>query len=74
MTVYEEEGLWYHEFSPLEISAYGRTREESAEAFSEYFSSIWHFIAEREDESLGPEAVELKRKMRDLVKSVETLA
>ena len=52
--VYQEGELWYHEFEALEISAYGRTREESAEAFSEHFSSIWHWIARVDDRNWVP--------------------
>ena len=73
VSVYEEDGLWCHEFAPLETRAHGRTREESAEAFSEHFSSIWHWIANSADESLGAEAVDLKRRVKELVKSVKTI-
>ena len=63
VTVVNDGEFWYHEFPSLEIRAPGTTREESAEAFAEHFSSIWHWIAQAEDNSLGPEAVDLKRKL-----------
>ena len=72
VNVYQDGGFWFHEFTPLEICAHGRTREESAEAFSEHFSSIWHWIAQSDDKDLGSEAIDLKRKMLRLVKAVET--
>ena len=71
--MFQDGELWYHQFALLDICACGRTRKESADAFSEHFSSIWQWIAQTEDGGLGPEAVELKREISKLVQSVETL-
>lgn len=55
---------------PLGISAFGETESESLHAFAMELSSAWHWIAQQEDEMLGPDALELKRRLTRLVASV----
>jgi hypothetical protein len=66
-------GLYVLEYKPLGIAAYGRSEQESREAFAEEFSSCWHWIALEDDAALTKDARELKYKVLDLVKTVTSL-
>ena len=63
-------GYWVHSYKPLGITAYGRTKLDSLSAFAMELSSAWHWIAQEPDETLAPDALELKRK---LIKSVASV-
>jgi hypothetical protein len=65
------DGVWVHEYEPLGIIAYGRTRSESLEAFRMEFAVLWDEYAQEEDENLTDDAQELKRAINELVASVE---
>jgi len=68
-----ESGRWIHSYNPLGITAYGRTKLDALSAFAMEVSSAWHWIAEQPDETLAPDALELKRKLISLVASVRPL-
>jgi hypothetical protein len=68
-----EGGRWIHSYKPLGITAYGRTKLDALSAFTMELSSAWHWIAEQPDETLAPDALELKRKLTKLVVSVRPL-
>lgn len=68
-----EGGRWIHSYKPLGITAYGRTKLDALSAFTMELSSAWHWIAEQPDETLAPDALELKRKLISLVASVRPL-
>jgi len=66
----EEGGIWIHECKPLRILAYAESREESWQAFLDYFESDWDGIAQEKDSRLTLDATEMKREYHKLVKSV----
>jgi len=68
--VRREGDVWVHEYAPLGISAYGGTETDSLRAFTEEFSSCWHWIAQERDSKLGADALRLKRKLLELVSEV----
>lgn len=65
-----EGGRWVHSYKAPGISVYGRTKLDALSAFAMELSSAWHWIAEQPDETLAPDALELKRKPISLVASV----
>ena len=60
-----------HEYQPLRILGHGATREESWASFLEDFVSYWDGIAQEADAGLHKSAQVFKRKLLDLVESVE---
>ena len=48
---------------------YGRSRNEAELAFRFDFSLCWNEIACEKDEKLAPEAIKIKRKLLNLVKT-----
>jgi len=67
-------GLYVLEYKPLGIAAYGRSEQESREAFAEEFSSCWHWIALESDAALTKDARELEYKLLDLAILAERAA
>jgi len=59
-------------YEPLGIEGYGRDEQAALESFADLFSTTWAWIAEAKDRDLGGEARELKRKLLDLVASVNS--
>jgi hypothetical protein len=55
----------------LGIVASGSTRAEAMQAFAHEFSVIWHEIALEDEGQLTADAIELRRKLRSLVKSAD---
>lgn len=68
-----EQGTWTQRYEPLGILAYGQSREEAVEAFCGEFASCWQEIACEEDSNLTADALELKSKLRDLVRDAAPL-
>lgn len=66
-------GYWIHSYKSLGIDAYGRTRLESLFGFAMELSSAWHWIALATDDTLTPDAQELKRKLLRLIASVRPM-
>ena len=62
------------EFEPLGILGYGESRHDALNAFRLDFASSWDEIAQEKDEHLTLDAQELKQKLCNLVKEVQTLA
>jgi hypothetical protein len=60
-------GFWVHVYNPLRITAYGRTKETALLGFAMELSSAWHRIAQEPDDALAPDALELKRKLINLI-------
>ena len=67
------DGLWIHEYEPLGILAYGKSRAESLRAFRMDFAACWDSIAQEDDANLTGDAKELKHKLRALVAEVNDL-
>ena len=65
------EGLFVATHDQLEIQAFGPSRDEAKEAFAQEFIVLWREIAEEAAENLAPDALALKRKLRDLVAAVD---
>ena len=63
--------LWVREYAPLHILGYGATSEESWASFLEDFASYWDGIAQEPGAHLHKSAREFKRKLLELVQSVE---
>ena len=61
------EDLFIATYDQLEIQSFGPSREEAQEAFAQEFTVLWREIAEEADANLAPDALVLKRKLRDLV-------
>lgn len=68
--VMQEEYGWTIECDEYGLMGYGRSRGEAELAFRFDFSLCWNEIVCEEDERLAPEAIEIKRKLLDLVKGV----
>jgi hypothetical protein len=66
----KQEGLFISEFEPLDIIAYGESREEAIQGFSHEFMILWEAIARQQDSSLTDDAKSLKRKLHELVTEV----
>jgi len=64
-------GLWIHECEPLGISAFGLSHRESEVSFCMDFAALWDEIAQEDDGSLTPKALELKRQLVTLIAAVE---
>jgi hypothetical protein len=65
------DGVWVHEYEPLGIIAYGRTRSESLEAFRMEFAVLWDEYGQEDDQNLTEDAKELKSAIKNLVSLVE---
>ena len=64
-------GIWYHEYSPLNLCGYGESRRESIEAFREAFSHCYDYYAMEQDEHLTEDAKAIKREYLRIVKDVK---
>lgn len=69
----QDNGLWVQECKPLRISAFGETRSEAWQAFIELFECDWDSLAHERDSKLTSDAQQLKRKLLELVESVEAV-
>ncbi|MDI9431107.1 MAG: hypothetical protein QM570_05245 [Planctomycetota bacterium] len=61
-------GVWTYRFDPIDILAYGATREDAIEAFCEEFACCWDHIACEKDDNLTADALGLKHTMLNLTK------
>ncbi len=68
------EGLWIHEFEPLNLLAFAHTRSESLGAFRLQFVVSWDQLAQEDDSLLTRDAQAAKGRFRDLVEAEEALA
>jgi hypothetical protein len=73
LTTHREHGYWIHEYAPLGIAAYGRTKVESLEAFALEFSSAWHWIGKENDYRLDSDAQQLKRRLQRTIAEVKPI-
>jgi hypothetical protein len=71
ISLYPESGLWICESELLSSLVHGDTPGAALQAFCEDFSVLWDEIAKAPDDSLAPDALQLKRVLRSLVRSVE---
>ena len=62
-----EPELFLASFAPLNILANGRTRDEAVDEFQHEFVVIWHEIALCPDADLAEDAIELKKRIMELV-------
>ena len=70
-TIIKEDGYVVVQYSPLDIETYAETREDAIEDFKEEFALIWDSYGIEDDSNLTRDAIELKKKLRGLVKGVE---
>ena len=68
-------GGWCYESKPLAILAFGRSKREVHDSFTEDFSVLWDAIAEAPDESLTRDAmtrdaIAVKHALQQLVSSL----
>lgn len=71
--VRKEEDYILIEYEPLDIEAYGLTREEAIEAFNEELAMIWSEYGLENNVNLTQDAIILKEKINDLVKGVQII-
>jgi hypothetical protein len=69
VALYREGDVWYCEEERLAILAYGDTAEEAVHSFCEDFAVLWEEIALVSDDSLTPEAQEVKKNLLAAVKT-----
>jgi hypothetical protein len=69
-----QDGVWSHENENLGILAYGETRAESLDAFKDDFTACWDSIGQEDNRNLTRDAIQLKKKLRRLVKEVEEVS
>jgi len=69
--VTQKEGWWTLESDTCKLMGYGSSRSEAELSFCFDFSSCWDDLACEEDENLTYEAINMKRQLLNLVKSVE---
>jgi hypothetical protein len=67
----EEGGGWCCEYKDLSSLAFGATPQEAVHSFGEDFAVLWNEIAEAPNETLAPDAQQLKEILRSLVRAVE---
>ena len=65
-----QEALYYCEYKPLSIVAFGRTLDAAIKSFNEDFAMMWDVIAHSPDKSLSPEAKKVKSHLKALVDTV----
>ena len=66
-----EEGVWIYESRDLGLVSYDRTKAKAEENFNEDFAALWDRIALADDSKLTRRAVELKRRLNELVVNVK---
>ena len=72
VALYRQDGLWNCEYEACGVLATGDTPEEAVRSFYEDFTVLWDEIAMSPDDSLTNEALQLKRCVQSVVKSVKT--
>lgn len=63
---------WCYEFKPLAILAFGKSRQEALDSFTEDFGVLWGAIAQAPDASLTADAIAVKQAFERLVETVTT--
>lgn len=66
-----ENGLLVHEYAPLGIVAYAKSRRESLDYFRSEFLVLWEEFGLADDSELTRDAIELKGRLRSLVAGVD---
>lgn len=66
------DGVWTYECEELGLYSYAHSRAEASRRFNEEFAFDWDDIAEEDDDKLAPDALRLKKHLRELVEKVET--
>ena|SRR5713226_1614023 len=59
-------------YEPLGIEEHGKTEKEALGAFAYHFGALWEGIAQADDRKLTKGAIQLKREIRSLVKTVQS--
>ena len=71
LTLRRQGPYYFIGYEPLGISGYGRDQQEALKSFADVFSATWDSVAMASDTQLGREALELKRRLRNLVAGVK---
>lgn len=66
-----ENQVYFMTFKPLQISAWGATREEAEAAFNFSFHALYQNFALESDDALSQEAISLKNKLLTSVKAIK---
>ena len=61
---------WCYESKPLAILAFGKSKQQAQDSFTEDFGVLWDAIAQARDESLTGDAISVKRAFLELVATV----
>ena len=61
---------WCYESKPLAILAFGKSKQQAQDSFTEDFAVLWDAIAQARDESLTGDAISVKRAFLELVGTV----
>src|ERR1700734_4064325 len=61
---------WCYESKPLAILAFGKSKQQAQDSFTEDFAVLWDAIAQAPDESLTGDAIAVKRAFHEIVESV----
>jgi hypothetical protein len=72
LTIRRRGPYWFIGYPKLGVEAYGLDRRAALESFAEVFSMTWDAYAAERDSNLSRDALETKRKLRDLVAEVES--
>jgi len=67
----ERDGLWICESELLSSLVHGDTPQDAVLAFFEDFAVLWDQIAKAPDDTLAPDALNIKRILHSLVRAVE---
>jgi hypothetical protein len=65
-----ENGYIYLRNRTLSILSYGCSPHDAVQAFQEDFGALWDFIAQADDATLTPDAIEVKNRLRAIVNAV----
>ncbi len=69
-----ERGRYTVVFEPLEIDVYGDDRDDAIKAFAEAFEDAWFWLTEAPAREYTRDAKVLRRRIEELVESVEPQA
>ncbi len=61
---------WCYESKPLAILAFGKSKQQAQDSFTEDFGVLWDAIAQTPDASLTGDAISVKRAFLELVATV----
>ncbi len=67
-----DDGLWKVRCDALGISGYAEDYQDALESFASDFGDCWDCIPMEDDDQLGADALALKKRLLDIVDTVES--